>query len=637
MSSPFYLLGKKRFLPFFITQFLGAFNDNLYKNALIVMLTFNATRYTTMDTGTLVSLCAGIFILPFFLFSATCGQLADKYEKSRLTQLTKLLEIGIMLIVCLGFYLNSLAWLIAALFLLGTQSTIFGPVKYAILPQSLNDDELVSGNALIESGTFIAILMGTLAGGLLIAVPNGTLAFAANMMSDGALLVAITGLCVAIAGYISSRSVPKTPVADPDLVINWNPVTETYRNIRYLSTNKAVFLSILGISWAWFYGAVFLSQLPVFVKEILHGDEMTISLLLTVFSIGIGVGSFLCERLSGKYVEIGLVPMSAIGLTLFAFDMWLNNRFGHGNTQQSFSLLIGQFYFWRNVVDLLCIGIFGGLFMVPLYTMMQTRSDTAVRSRVIAGNNILNALFMVIAALMCAAMLSFGYSVVDIFLLLAALNMVVCIYIFTVLPEFVSRFLVLLFVKLFYRLNIKGLKNIPETGPALIVCNHVSFIDPLIIIAASRRPVRFVMDYNIYKQPLIHFIFKQNKAIPIATASEDVNVMQKAYDDIAQALKEGDLVGIFPEGSITRSGEINIFKGGVSKILAKVPVPVIPMALRGLWGSFFSRKQGKAMSKPFCRGICNKIELVIDEPILPENVTPRVLKEKVMALRGDWQ
>ena len=635
MSSPFYLMGQRRFLPFFLTQFLGAFNDNLYKNALIVLLTFNAAHYTSLATGPLISLCAGIFILPFFLFSATCGQFADKYEKSRLIRWTKLLEVIIMMTVCLGFWLDSLAILLTALFLLGCQSTIFGPVKYAILPQSLKPDELIAGNALVESGTFIAILMGTLAGGLLAAISDDPVTRWLPAISQGALWVSLVGLSVAILGYLTSFKIPETNIAAPDLVINWNPVTETYQNIRHLKKNKAVFLSILGISWAWFYGAIFLSQLPVFVKYTLNADEHTISLLLTLFSVGIGLGSFLCERLSGKYVEIGLVPISSIGLTLFAFDMWLGNASGHGDTAKTLSLLIEQPYFWRIMIDLLCIGIFGGLFMVPLYTMMQTRSETAVRSRTIAGNNILNALFMVIAAIMCAAMLWAGFSIPEIFLVVSILNIGVCVYIFSLLPEFLSRFLALLFIRLVYRVKIKGLENIPETGAALLICNHVSFIDPLVIIAASRRPVRFIMDYSIYKLPLIHFIFKENRAIPIATASEDLSVMRKAYDKVSDALKEGDLVGIFPEGGITRHGEIGIFKGGVSKIIAQTPVPIIPMALRGLWGSFFSRKHGKAMSKPFCRGFFSKIELIIDKPIAPENITPRMLKEKVIELRGN--
>ncbi|PKO50702.1 MAG: glycerol acyltransferase, partial [Betaproteobacteria bacterium HGW-Betaproteobacteria-21] len=310
MSHQFSLLHTRRFLPFFLTQFLGAFNDNLYKNALVVLLTFHAMRYTSLAPGILVNLCAGLFILPFFLFSATAGQIADKYEKSRLIRITKLLEIGVMLLASLAFALDALSLMLACLFLMGAQSALFGPVKYAILPQHLAADELIGGNALVESGTFVAILIGTLVGGVLISVPGGS------------AWISVAALLLSMVGYVSSRGIPVAPAASPALRINWNPLTETWRGFQFTRLNRTVFLSILGVSWFWFYGALFLSQFPAYAKDMLGGDAHAVVLLLAVFSIGIGLGSLLCERLSGGRVELGLVPFGSIGLTLFALDLW---------------------------------------------------------------------------------------------------------------------------------------------------------------------------------------------------------------------------------------------------------------------------------------------------------------------------
>ncbi|HRI93225.1 MAG TPA: MFS transporter, partial [Accumulibacter sp.] len=309
MSSQFGLLKTRRFAPFFGTQFLGAFNDNLYKNALVVLLTFQAASWTTLTPEVLANLAAGLFILPFFLFSATAGQLADKYDKARLARLTKLLEIVIMAFALLGFMMHSLEVLLLALFLLGLQSALFGPVKYAILPQHLHENELVGGNALVESGTFVAILIGTIAGGLL--------AGAAGQPT----WVAYAGLLVAVVGYLCSWGIPPAPAPAPELVVGLNPFSETWRNIGFARENRTVFLSILGISWFWLYGALFLAQFPVYSKSVLGGDETTVTLLLSVFTVGIGLGSLLCDRLSAGHVEIGLVPFGSIGLTLFGIDL----------------------------------------------------------------------------------------------------------------------------------------------------------------------------------------------------------------------------------------------------------------------------------------------------------------------------
>lgn len=624
MSGQFGLLKEKRFGPLFGTQFLGAFNDNLYKNALVVLLTFQAAQWTTIAPELLGNLAAGIFILPFFLFSATAGQLADKYDKATLARFSKLLEILIMGIAAVGFALHSLAWLLAALFLLGLQSTQFGPVKYAILPQHLHEDELVGGNALIEAGTFVAILIGTLAGGLL----AGSVA--------QPMWIAVGGLAVAVLGYLYSRGIPTAPPPAPELRINWNPLSETWRSINFARGNRSVFLSILGASWFWLYGAMFLAQFPAYTKNVLGGGETMVTLLLAIFTVGIGVGSLLCERMSGKHVEIGLVPFGSIGLTLFGIDLYFASPVGLvGTTAHELTALLSLPAVWRVLFDLLMLGMFGGFFIVPLYALVQSRSEPAHRARIIAANNILNALFMVVGALGAAAALGAGLSIPALFGIAALLNAAVAVYIYGLVPEFLLRFVAWLLVKAVYRLRREGVEHIPLDGPALLVANHVSFADAVILMGASPRPIRFVMDHRIFRTPLLGFVFRHCGAIPIASAKEDPALMEKAFAEVAAALADGQLVGIFPEGNITADGELQPFRPGVARILAASPVPVVPMALSGLWGSFFSRIDGVAMQTPFRRGMFSAIGLKVGAPLDAAAATPERLFESVLALRGE--
>ena len=621
MSGPFHLLKTRRFLPFFCTQFLGAFNDNLFKNALIVLLTFQASSWTSLSPGVLANLSAGAFILPFFIFSATAGQLADKYDKALLARLVKLLEIGIMLLAGVGFALHSLMLLMFALFMFGAHSSLFGPVKYAILPQHLKEEELVGGNALVEAGTFVAILIGTLAGGLLAGFEQGT------------IWVTSAGLVVACAGYLTSRHIPSAPAPDPQLKFGYNVFVETWHNIQFARVNRTVFLSILGISWFWLYGALFLAQFPAYAKNILGGAETTVTLLLATFTLGIGLGSILCERLSGKMVEIGLVPFGSIGLTLFGLDLaWASPSVAPTAAPLSSMALIAAPGMWHVLLDLFSLGLFGGLFIVPLYALVQIRSNPEQRARVIAANNIMNALFMVVGAVAAAAMLSAGMSIPALFAVAAICNAAVAIYIYKLVPEFLVRFVVWLLIHSVYRLDKHGVENIPETGAAVIICNHVSFVDALIITAACRRPIRFVMDHHIFRWPILSFVFKSGRAIPIAPEKENPALKKKAFDDVADALAAGELVGIFPEGRITATGDMSAFRPGITQIIARNPVPVIPMALTGLWGSIFSRAHGSAMSKPWPARPFRKTGLNIGRAVQPERATLSGLQAEVLKL-----
>jgi 1-acyl-sn-glycerol-3-phosphate acyltransferase len=625
-TSQFALLTQRRFGPFFWTQFLGAFNDNLFKTALLVVLTYDALAWTTLPSALLNNLIPGLFILPYVLLSATAGQVADKVEKGRLARFVKLIEIVIMGIAAAGWLTHTLWLLIAAVVGMGIHSTLFGPVKYAYLPQHLKPEELVGGNGVIEMGTFVGILLGEVMGAVL-----------AGRGPWGVHLVAGVTLFVAVLGLATSWRIPASPAPAPDLKISVNFIAESVRNIAYSRRNRTVFLSMLGNSWFWFYGALVLSQFPLYAKDYLHGDHSVFVLLLTVFSLGIGAGSLLCEKLSGRKVEIGLVPFGAIGLSLFGIDLYFASL-GYTNTAAvDARSVLAQAGTLRILADILLLGVFGGFFIVPLFALIQTRCDPAHVSRTIAGMNILNAIFMVAAAGVAVVLFKRGFTIPEMFLTTALLNAVVAIYIFSLVPEFLMRFLAWLLIHTIHRVSTVDVERIPTEGAAVLVCNHVSYVDAIVIMAASPRPIRFVMDHRIFKTPLLGFIFRTGKAIPIAPAKEDPWLMEKAFVDIAHALHDGELVCIFPEGKLTRTGELSEFRGGVAKIVERSKVPVIPMALRGLWGSVFSRDPSNVFERTFARGWRSRLALAVGRPVPPQDATPERLQEQVLALRGEWK
>src|SRR5438034_1072118 len=506
------LLRARRFGPFFWTQFLGALNDNLFKNALVILFAFRMGG-VVFSENTLVNLSTGLLTLPFFLFSASAGQIADKFDKSRIIRLVKLFEIGIMLLGAAGLHLHSVPLLLGVVFLMGTHSAVFGPVKYSILPQHLHADELVGGNALVQMGTFAAILLGTI--------------------------------------------------------------------------------------------------------------------------LGVALGCMSCGRLSNRTVELGLGPFGSIGLSLFALDLFFATRgLVPAGTPLGVLALLGRLHHWRVLADLVLIGAFGGFFIVPLQALVQQRSEPRRRSRIIAANNILNALFMVLAAVLGIVLRDAGLTIPELILVTAVVNAAVAVYIYTLIPEFLMRFLVWLLVHTIYRMRTHGMENLPEEGAAVLVSNHVSFVDALVIAAACRRPIRFVMDHSYFRMPVLNFFCRTVRAIPIASRKEDPKVVERAFDAVADALEEGSLVCIFPEGRLTANGDLGLLRPGIERVLARTPVPGVPLALRGLWGSFFSRKDGRAMSRPF-RRVWSRIECVCGEPVPAAQVTAAALQERVAALRGD--
>jgi len=621
--SQFRLLGERRFGPFFGVQFLGAMNDNAFKQALVILLAYQTATYTSLSSDALQNLAQALFILPFLLFSATAGQLADKYEKSRLITITVVIELAVMMLGAVGFFLHHVELLLFALFLGGLQAALFGPVKYAILPQHLKDTELVGGNGLVEMGTSVAILIGMVIGGWMVAQPGWGIAG-----------VAVFTCAVAAAGIALSRQIPHSPPPDPGLKVNWNPFGETWRILRFTGQNRTVFNSVVGVSWFWFYGALLVTQFPNLSKNVLIADETVVTFLLIVFSVGIGVGSLLCERMSGHKVEIGLVPFGSIGLTLFALDLGFALSLPRDHAPLSLAAFVADAAHWRIIFDLAAIGLFGGFYIVPLNALIQLRSEPSHRSRVIAGNNVLNALFMVVAAGLAIAMFSAGVSIPQLIITLAIMNAAVAVYIYTLVPEFLLRFIAWILIHSVYRLKKEGLENIPEEGPALIVCNHAAYVDSLVVMAACRRPIRWVQYYRIFHVPVLNFFFRTAGNIPIASAKEDPQMLERAYESIARALEAGELVGIFPEGQVTYDGEIGEFKGGIMKALKRNPVPVVPMAVSGLWQSLFSHNREKLshLARLFPR-----LRLVVGEPVPAQSVTPELLRSRVLALRGDWK
>jgi hypothetical protein len=619
-GSQFRLLGERRFLPFFGAQAFGAFNDNVYKNALVIIATYHAANFTTLPPALLTNLAGGLFILPFVLFSGLAGQLADRYDKSRVLQAVKVCEVGIMVLAGIGFATHYMPLLLGALFLMGAHSTFFAPAKYGLLPQVLGEDELVGGNALLEMGTFLAILLGTLLAGVLAAI------------GDLRLVIA-TLVAIAVAGLAFSAAIPRLAPVVPGLVLDWNLWRATRANLRAAAADRVVFLAILGISWFWFYGVLVLAQVPLYAKQVLNGTESVVTLMLIGFSLGVGTGSLLCERLSGHRLEIGLVPLGSLGLTLFGVDLFFATPATPPPGPASALAFLARPGAWRVLADLVLIGVAGGLYIVPLYAMMQRRTPREVMSRVISANSIWNAIFMVVAALFGALLLARGVTIPELLLVCALLNLAVAAFIYARVPEFLLRFLAWVIARVVYRIRVSGLEHVPAEGGALVVCNHVSYADALVLSAAVHRPMRFVMESSIFRIPLANLVFRGMKAIPIAPASEDAAVREAAFVQVIRELAAGELVCIFPEGRLTADGAIAPFRPGLMRVMRDQPVPVVPVALSGLWGSPFSRRYA-GLARYLPRRLWARIDVRIGMPVAPAAVTPEQLHALVAALRG---
>lgn len=622
VESQFGLLKQRRFAPFYFTQFLGAFNDNVFKNVLVLSLAFYSADSLNFSVDLLTNAAALLFILPFFLFSATAGQLADKYDKAFLIRRVKTMEILIMLAAAVALWMNSLPALFAILFLMGMQSAFFGPAKFALLPQHLHPQELVGGNAQVEAGTFAAIILGLIVANVI------------TSSEGGAIVIGITVVVLAMLGRFSSSFIPPAPAPTPELKVDWNIWQPTLRLMRFARESDTVFYGILGVSWFWFLGSALITQVPVFTVENLHGSPNVMTLVLCLFSMGIATGSLLCERFSGHKVEIGLVPFGALGISIFALDLYFALPLPPTDTVRGIQSLLQTPGAIHVLFDLLLIGIFSGLFIVPMFAMVQQRSKEQHRAQIIAATNVMNSLFMVVAAIVGAILLGFaGLSVPEFFAVLALMNLAVAWFIFHQVPEFAMRFIIWIFSHTMYRVTHDNLAVIPEQGAAMIVCNHVSYTDALLLAGACRRPIRFIMYKPIYDLPVMNFVFRTGRAIPVISPREDAAAYDRAMDEIDAALAAGDLLCLFPEGKLTTDGEIDEFKPGIERILARRPVPVVPMALQGLWGSFFSHKNGHAFSK-LPQRFWSRVSVVAGDIIPGEHSDVETLRTAVAQLRG---
>lgn len=646
-ANQFRLLGSRRLLPLFVTQFLGAFNDNVFKQALLILFAFGgllAAGAEEEEKSLYVNLAAGLFVLPFVLFSATAGTLADKFEKSRLIRLVKLGEIGVVALAGVALYFKNVYALLGVLFLFGVQSTFFGPLKYAVLPQHLKPTELVGGNGMMQMGTLVAILLGTGVGGALgaledtagvaFAVGGGWWRSIAATIAGLDMVVVLTAamLMVAAGGYAASRSIPEAPSIHQGEV-RWNPFVETWRLIRIARERKAVFQSILGISWFWLLGSVNLAQIAVLVPDFLAGGPTVVTFILFWFTIAIAVGALLCEALSGKRVEIGLVPLGAVGVSLFGIDLYFAIGAVSGEGERSVMEFLRGDGTGRVLLDLGMMGVFAGLFVVPLQANIQARTPADRRARVIAANNVMNAVFMVAGAGFAIAWFELGGEVPGVLLALAIVNIGVAAYIFAQVPEFSMRFLVWLISHSIYRVRHHNLDVIPQRGAAILVCNHVSYVDAPLLAGAVRRPIRFVMHKDIHRLPVLNFIFRTSRTIPIAAEKEDPAMFRAAFEAIAEGLAAGDLLCVFPEGKLTSDGEVDVFRKGIERIVAETPAPVVPMALDGLWGSYFSR-QGKGAFRRKRGRFWSRVDICAGEPVAAADVSADDLRDRVLALRG---
>lgn len=622
-----HLLVERRYWPLFWTLFLAAVNDNVFRNALAILVAYRAMSLAGFNSDELLVAFPGIFILPVFLFSATAGQLADRLFKAHIIRGIKLAEIGIMALAGVGFALSSLPILVSVLFLMGLHAAFLGPAKFSVLPDLLDERALLGGNALLEMGSFLAILLGTLTAGAL-----------AYLWTDWTARIWMVLVGIAALGLVASLFIERTPAANPGLRLGLNPVTGTVDVLRVAFADRTVVLTILGLSWFWSLGAAFLALLPSFARDVLGGDKPVLTLLLATFCVGIGLGALLCERLSFRHLELGMVPLGSIGISFFAADLAVGSNLFAAAGRAPGLLGISEFLAepgsWRVVADLVGVAVSSGLYTVPLFTLLQQKPAVEQRSRVIAGNNIVNAIFIVVFSLFLMSLLVAGFGIPTIFLVLALLNAIVAIFIYAILPDFVLRFVAWAVAHVMYRLSLQGDEHIPLEGPAVLVANHVSYVDWLLIASSSARPVRFVMDSSYLGNGLIRAVARGARVIPVAAHGDQRERGSTAHDRIAAELDAGRIVCLFPEGGTTRDGRLQPFRRGVEEVVRRTPVPVVPIAISGMWGSYFSHRWGRPMSRPF-RRLWSRVRIVVGEPIPATEVTTAGLAQRLAEL-GGW-
>lgn len=579
-QNQFALLSKRRFLPLFITQFLGAFNDNLYKNALVVLITYVLAEQLPVKPQILVTLTGCLLILPMFLFSAQAGSIADKFEKSKLIQIIKMVEIILMIIGAIGFILQNVTLLMFVLLLLGTQATFFGPIKYSILPFHLQEDELVSGNALIEMGTFLAILIGNILGVVCIS------------FSHGLIIISSMIVLMALLGFISSCYIPQARPVAPNLNLSLNFIKETWDIVNFSRKTPSIFLCILGISWFWLIGFTFLAEFPNYAKDFIGGDQQIFVLFLAIFSVGIGVGSSLCNRLLKGQIEATYVPLAALGMSLFTFDLYFSTRaemlIPHGTTLMTLSQFFHSFNHWRIMLDMFLIALCGGIYIVPLYAIMQHRAEDSHKARIIASNNIMNALFMTVAAIATMAMIKANFTIPQIFLTIGIVNMIVVVQSCRLLPGYLVKSILRLILQFMYDVNVKGIENYHQAGDRVVIApNHTSFLDGLLLAAFLPGKLSFAM-YSGYidkwwVKPVTLFV----EIFPLVPTNPF------SMKSIVKYVRENKKLVIFPEGRITVTGALMKIYEGPGMIADKADATILPILIEGAQYTPFSRLRGR--------------------------------------------
>ncbi len=578
MRSPLVqLLTARRFAPLFVTQFLGAFNDNLLKSALGIVVTFRLAQQAGLGAASLVMLAGALFIAPFFLFSGASGTLADRIDKSTIARVVKVAEIGIMSLGAWGLWRGSVPLLFASLFCLGTHSTVFGPIKYALLPQHLREHELVAGNALIEAGTFLAILLGTILGGSIV------------MLGNGALMVGAFGVTAAFAGWLASRQIPPAPSAAGVDAPRPRLLHDTIAVVGHVTSRPKLLLPVLAVSWFWLFGATVVSGLPSFAKDVLFANEQVVTLMLALFAVGVGLGSMLAERLLHGEVSARHVPVAALAMAFFAFDLHLASR-GRVSTGALVHIpaFLAQTGSWRILIDLVGLAVAGGLFTVPLYAILQHESEPAHRARVIAANNIVNALAMSVAAIAAAAFLARGMSMGALFGLLGVATLPVALVSAWILRVTLAKRLVRFVLRLLYRVEVEGLEHAREAMPrAVIAANHASFLDGLLLGAFLPGDPIFAVDTLIAKQwwakPFLVFV----NALPV----DPTNPL--SIRAMIRAVEAGSACIIFPEGRITTTGSLMKIYEGPAVIAERTKAALLPIRIDGVEFTPFSRLAGK--------------------------------------------
>ncbi|WP_444919521.1 MFS transporter [Microbulbifer sp. CnH-101-G] len=620
-QNQFKLLGTRRFLPLFITQVLAVFSRNMYKNGLIVLLAF---RMAEEESNTLINIATGLIILPYFLFSSLAGQISDKFDKSKLITIYKLAEIGIGIVGIIAMFTQHYALSLVVFFCYGTSSTLFSAAKFSLIPQQLNRSELLAGNALIQMGAFIGTLTGTIVGTILVGFTHPG--------QHGLTFIAVILILTAVIGFLASCAIPKAPPSSPKLRINWNPVAHAMRVMYLAWQTPPVFYSIFAISWFWLTTTAFLAQIPNFTRDTLGGNEDIITLLLCSLTVGTALGSLLCNWLSRGRIESGLVPLGAIGITCAGLALGFQSSSFQTLSNANLTQFFNHHGSYLILLYMTLFGIFGGIFTVPLYAMIQDRSSAEIRAQIIAISNMLNALFMVTAAFVSITFLDIlKISIPKYFVIIALLNLIVVTLIFAKLPEFIMRGLLLLPARILYRASQKGLDQIPREGPALIISNHISFLDPVILADTVERYVRFIAHPKIYKSRLLRCILHMSDAIPIGLDLDDPNSRERTYKAIEESLDNGELLCIFPEGKISEDGELQPFLKDIEEILRRKSVPVIPIALHSADAQDEnSAQQSKRKSK---RRLFPEVLVIAGQPVESINTDSESLQKKIRDLK----